>query len=353
MRILLTIKNFDFGGAENHVCELANSLNQKGNDVFIFGNTGRQTKRLNKTVSFHPCRLRSAFFLLNLFQLITVIYRNKIQIIHAHQRYAIQLSSIAGFITNTPVVITVHGRSQYDLRSWFSRRFSKKIIFVSAFVMRYSKRFPSIQHKIIHIPNGIEIQERKSNRQAFHISYVSRIDKRHSTVLLLMIREVLPKLLTDYPDITFNVIGEGVVLPIVQQEANLLNLKFQREICNFYGFRPEVSEIIQDAALVMGVGRVATEALACGTPVLSINKKRLGALVSVENYPFYQANNFVATGQPEPEAETLVLLLRDYFSRPDFWQKETDILQRQVIQDFSCEKIAERIGGLYEEFVNS
>jgi len=35
MNILLVIRRFDFGGAENHVCDLANGLTGKGHRVFF------------------------------------------------------------------------------------------------------------------------------------------------------------------------------------------------------------------------------------------------------------------------------------------------------------------------------
>lgn len=353
MRILLTIKNFDFGGAENHVCELANALDELGHQVFVMGKPGRQSQRLNPTVVFHPCPLRSAFFLYNLFQLIQLLRRNRIQLLHAHQRYAIHLSSTAGLLTGTPVILTVHGRSQYDLRSWVARRVSNRIIFVSAYVMKHSVRFPGIQQKIVLITNGIRPSGIEPVRKPDQVCYVSRIDKSHSAVLLLMIREVLPNLLEQHPNFTFHVIGEGVVLPSVMEEARLLNTSANRQVCNFHGFHPQVTSVVKDSALVMGVGRVALEALSCGTPVLCVNKKRMGALLSTRNYRFYKTNNFVAVGHPAPDAEKLLKLLTDYLNRPAYWQEEASKLQKLVGQDFSCEKTMESILEVYREAVKS
>lgn len=349
MRILQTIKNFDFGGSENHVCELSNELAKLGHEVYICGSPGRQTQRLSNNVQFIPSKQHRILFLWNLLQLIRIVRKHRIQQIHAHQRYAIHLSSIAGLLTGTPVVVTVHGRSQYDLRSWFSRRFAKKIIFVSAYVMERSNRFHDIQHKIVLIPNGIQVNNLNRTPNPNRMSYVSRIDKRHSSVILLMLREVLPTMLHTHPNLAFTVIGEGTVLPQIRQEAEALNQQYNREICRFEGYQPEVANSIQDAALVMGVGRVALEALACGTPVLSVNKKRMGSLLSTQNYPFFQANNFVAVRQPAPDAEKLIQQLTDFFDHPDFWQEETKKLQKQVIDTFRCEIMAERIASIYKE----
>lgn len=215
--------------------------------------------------------------------------------------------------------------------------------------MERSNRFPDIQDKIVHIPNGVPVNNLKRTMNPNRMSYVSRIDKRHSTVILLMLREVLPTLLKAHPNLFFSVIGEGSVLPSIRQEANALNKKYGREICRFEGYQAEVTNSIQDSALVMGVGRVALEALACGIPVLSVNKKRMGSILSTQNYDSFQANNFVAIQQPAPQAATLIQQLTDFLDRPDFWQEETKNLQKRVIDTFSCEKMAERIAGIYKE----
>jgi hypothetical protein len=40
MRVLYLIKSFDFGGAENHVLDLANSMTEIGNDVYLITRKG-------------------------------------------------------------------------------------------------------------------------------------------------------------------------------------------------------------------------------------------------------------------------------------------------------------------------
>lgn len=347
MRILLAIKNFDFGGSENHVCELANALDQRGHEVFVLGKKGRQVQRLNPTVVYIACRLYSWLFPVNLIQVVRIVRKHRIELIHAHQRYAIHLGSLAGMLTRTPVVLTVHGRSQYDLRSWLARRISRKIIFVSEYVMRHAVRFPEIQHKTVLISNGIRPSSLNNSRKPNHLCYVSRIDKRHSETLLLMITEVLPKLLMLQPDIVFHVVGEGKLLPKVLQQARQLNAHANREVCLFHGYHPEVKALLQESALVMGVGRVALEALSSGTPVLSVNRKRMGALLSTKNYTFYKTNNFVAVGHPAPTAEKLLAQFKEFLDRPGFWLEEAIKLQKRISEDFSYEKTTEDILHVY------
>lgn len=353
MQILHVIKNFDFGGAENHLRELANSLDSSGNKVYIIGRRGRQQSRLNTNITFIPLPLplHSLLAPINLLLISYYIFRYKIQVIHAHQRHSIFLAALARKIAGTPVVLTVHGRSQYDLRSWISRKYADRIIFVSQFVLKASIRFPEIQKKVVYIPNSVPTAPIKASKNSTQISYISRIDEKHYEVILLMMQKILPRLVIDYPELTFNIIGEGSFLRKVKNEASRLNREFNKEICIVSGYQSNIMEHIRNSVLVMGVGRVALEALACGTPVLSVNKNRMGAMVSVKNYPFYKANNFVAVGNNPPNAVTLLAELKEFFSHLSYWQNETILISKLVDEEFNSKKITAQIESLYKELV--
>ncbi|HEY5123995.1 MAG TPA: glycosyltransferase family 4 protein [Ignavibacteria bacterium] len=347
------VKNFDFGGAENHVRELANSLDEQGHNVYIFARKGRQVNLLNKGIGFISLRFKDV---LMPFQVGFICYfslKNKIQVIHAHQRLPILMACLVGKITGIPVVVTVHGRTRYDLRYWISRKYPEKIIFVSRYVFEESARFVEIQHKSVIIPNWVSVSDNKSEKRPYSICYISRIDKKHSTVILLMIQKVISRLVSKFPMITFRIIGEGDFLSEIREEAIRLNSKLKREACVVCGFIPDVKEIIQQSELVMGVGRVALEAMACGIPVLSINQKRMGTLISAENYSFYKNNNFVAVGNQAPDEKNLIDLLNSFFTDLKYWQKESLILQGYVNEDFNRLRISIAIAMLYDEVSES
>lgn len=353
MRILQLIKCFDVGGAENHVCDLSNALRENGNNVFIIGKPGRQLEKLSRDVHFIPIRFRRLFLPFNLLFLVHHIRRNQIQVIHAHQRHSIFLAALAGKLSHTPVVVTVHGRSQYDLSSRFSRRYANQIIFVSQFVRSASVRFPEIQQKTVYIPNGIHVKYSSTSRKQHQICYISRVDKKHGALISLIIQKVLPTLLLRHPEITFRIVGEGCYSEQIKLESERLNQNFKREICIISGYQSNVCELIQKSALVMGVGRVALEALACGTPIFSINKNRMGTIVSSQNYEFYKTNNFVCVGNLPPSAESILNELNDFFTRRSYWQNETELLRFKVEDDFNITAMTDQIESVYEGLLNS
>jgi glycosyltransferase involved in cell wall biosynthesis len=130
-----------------------------------------------------------------------------------------------------------------------------------------------------------------------------------------------------------------------------LNRKFNREVCKIWDYQPDVKEIFRESSLVLGVGRVALEALACGVPVLSINKKRLGTLISKANYDEYKVNNFVAIDQPAPTADNLYPILKEYFNYIDKWQEEAKIIQDYIKKDFDLPNLTRKIIEVYNEAI--
>jgi glycosyltransferase involved in cell wall biosynthesis len=353
MRILHLIKNFDFGGAENHVRELANSQEELGHNVFIIARKGRQESWVNKGVRFISLPLKDSLIPFLIPVICYLSLKNKIQVIHAHQRLPIFLACIIGKITGVPVVVTVHGRTRYDLRSWISRKCSTKIIFVSRHVLQVSARYEEIKHKSVIIPNWVAISNNQSDKDPYSISYISRMDKNHATLILLMIQKVIFPLVSEFSGITINIIGDGGFLPVIREEAKRLNTRVKREACIVYAFAPDVKRIIHRSELILGVGRVALEALACGVPVLSINQKRMGTIISTDNYPFYRDNNFVAVGYPAPDENSLINQLTKFFTDLKYWQKETSILKGYINEDFNPRKMSDSIELLYDETIKS
>ncbi|RPH25496.1 MAG: glycosyltransferase [Bacteroidales bacterium] len=347
MRILLVLKRFDFGGAENHVCDLANNLAELGHDVFVLAGKGRQVIRLNPKVILIPYRLNDFLFLVNILIIFFLIKKHKIDVIHAHQRIAIFYCSILKKISKKPLVVTVHGRTRLDLRTNFTRNTPDQIIFVSSHVFNVSACYEQIKDKSVVIPNGVVVTTSKLSALPYSISYVSRIDRKHSVVILMMIQEVLPKLIIDFPTLTFNIIGEGKDFRRVEHEVEKFNFRCNRTVCNIKGFQPDVNTIFHKSSLVLGVGRVALEALACGVPVLSVNHNRLGSVITTLNYTSYKAKNFIAVRDEPPTTPRLASLIVDFFRNYQALIEETKIIQRHIKAEFNFEVLTKEVVDTY------
>ena len=176
-----------------------------------------------------------------------------------------------------------------------------RIIFVSAKTFEANRYSEFFTRKSVLIHNGVRISNDQGIRNHYTMLYACRIDKKHASVISMLIRNVLPGIISDFPDVTFEIIGDGKFLEDLRKEAGILNRKYNREICRFHGYLNDVRSVVNRSGIVMGVGRVALEALSCSVPVISLNRMFLGQMITKENYEFYRMNNFVAIDHEEPD----------------------------------------------------
>ncbi len=351
MRILYLVKSFNYGGAENHVLDLANSMTLRGNEVYILTRKGRLIERLNNEVTIEDLKMSDLLFPLVLFRICRFIRNNRIEIIHAHQRLPILFASLAGKIMKIPVVVTVHGQPRIDLRSPFSRSIPDRIIFVSRRLLNKEGSYREVGGKALFIQNGVEAGDPASEWDRASLCYVSRIDRKHSSVIGMMIREVMPELIKSFPDVCFHVLGDGEYIGELRQYAGKFNSEAGREACVIHGYVKDIKPVIGRSGLVLGVGRVAIESLAVGVPVLSVNSEFLGDFITHENYSFFKANNFVAAGNETPDPSRLSELVLSYLRNPVTFREEASLVRENIINDFGIMKITGQIMDVYRQLV--
>jgi len=351
MRILYLVKSFNYGGAENHVLDLANSMTLLGNRVYILAGKGRLAERLDSGVTIRDLRMSDLLFPFILFRLCRFIRRNGIEIIHAHQRLPILLASLAGRIMKVPVVATVHGQPRIDLRSRFSRRFPEKVIFVSRRLLNKEGTYREVGAKALFIQNGVDAGQPAGDWDPYSLCYVSRIDRKHSSVIGMMINEVMPEIIKFFPGVSFHILGDGEYLNELREYAARFNSLSGREACVIHGYVKDVKPVVGRSGLVLGVGRVAIESLASGVPVLSVNSEFLGDLITPENYSFFKANNFVAAGNAPPDASRLGEQVLTYLRNHGTFREKASAVREKVIDDFGIMKISVQILDVYRQLV--
>ncbi|MFW5793174.1 MAG: glycosyltransferase family 4 protein [Bacteroidota bacterium] len=349
MTILLIIKHFDFGGAENHVCDLANMLIEKGHKVILIGRRGRQAGKLHPKIEYIEITLKDLLLPIHIIKLFFIIKNKKIDVIHAHQRLAILLASICGFLSGKKVIATVHGRAKYDLRHNISRRLLSKIIFVSTFVYEVSNKKYGLKHKSVFIPNGVNTIKTEYKPNPYRISYVSKINKSHIRFLKYMIDNVLPVLIKEYPDLEFNVVGDGKNISELRQIIQILNYSYKKDYCKLVGYEEIVEKEYLKSAVIMGVGRVALEAASIGVPVLLANSKRFGGLLSFENYQKVKSTNFIDVKSPKPDKSLIINTLDAFFKNQEEFYSEAKKLSVMIHKEFSLDFITDKIISIYTE----
>jgi len=347
LRILQTIKRFDFGGAENHVRVLSNELANLNHEVFIFSfESGRQTNMLNPKVTFLGfCAFCGTLFF-SVFKLIRIIRKHKIQLVHAHQRLPILSASIAGYIMGVPVVATVHGRTGYDIRSRVSRAIPRSIIFVSRTTLEKSDYYNQIKAKSVLVNNGISDMNNNSIFIPYGIGYVSRIDSKHACVIGHLI-DLMPSIANANNTVTLSIFGGGKELNYIKEKAIAVNRTMGREVVIIHGFVENLGSMELFPELILGVGRVAIEAAARGCSVISANANRLGDLITPENYQFYSDNNFVNVNGSPPTAQTLYHQIVSFYENRVENRNKSLELCNVIHRDYNSEVVAKKITSLY------
>ncbi|MFW5707402.1 MAG: glycosyltransferase family 4 protein [Bacteroidota bacterium] len=347
MNILLVIRRFDFGGAENHVCELANDLHRRGHKVIVTGRRGRQVKKLHPEIRFIHKSFRDYFLPLHVVWMVFLILRHGVELIHAHQRLPILISTLAGFFTRRKIVATVHGRARYDMRNYLVRRLAHRIVFVSKAVQCYAEKRYNIKHKTVYIPNGLVASDYPHDPVHYRICYASKISRNHYKFLEMMVDRVIPRLLGVYPHLEFVIIGDGRMMEDLVEMAYELNQRYRKTICTVEGYRSDLRSCYGSASLVMGVGRVALEASAGGVPVMLINGKRMGGMLTHKNYVTVKENNFIDVTARLPDEDAAYDLVTLFFENQEACRTMARELATHIREDFRMTEIVGQIEELY------
>lgn len=355
MKILLIIKNFDFGGTEVNVCQLANALCSRGHEVHIASNRGRQIQKLNDEVIHHVFKFTELRFIPNYLRLLGLVKKHRIVLVHGHQRMAISLSALLLKRSGIPAVGTVHGQFIRDVRSKFIRKLLSQIIIVAPNRLNGVNVDTKTRKKIKVIYNSIpmphrEVTKKPGNRIKFMC--VSRIDSRHGSFLEKLICEVMPVILKTHDNIDLEVVGDGSYLGRITERLAESSEELQNCV-TLAGYQSNPVEMMREASVVLGVGRVAIEALSVNTPVISVNALFCGGLITAGNYEIMKSNNFVARHAEKFSVQTLISCLTDFIENKQEVQEEHLELSDCARVDFSSEKMLDEITALYENLMES
>jgi glycosyltransferase involved in cell wall biosynthesis len=348
MNILLVARRFDFGGAENHVCDLANALHQKGHNIFLVARNGRQRGKLFDGIKFQHHFFKDYLLPFHVLWMMFFVLRNRIDLIHAHQGFPIMICSLAAIFLRIKVVATVHGRARLDLRPFFTRIIPCRIIFVSQAVKTHGEKRFNIAQKSVYIPNGVIPMPVPEKPHPHKIFYISKVNNNHFKFLEMMFKGGLSKLIEKYPDIEFHIIGDGCKLDELKTLVKKENSRMGHEYCFASGYQSNLSSLLGSSSLVLGVGRVALEACAVGIPVLSVNSKRISGLVSLDKYHEIKHFNFIDIQAGAPNTENISSEIIRFFDDQQRWLTQSGKIAVEVNEDFGFQKIVSRTEEVYE-----
>lgn len=351
MRILLLIRYFDFGGAENHVCELANQLNAAGHKVFVASRKGRQLQFLNPEITHYTINFSSKKAIFHFFRLLQIVKRHNIEVIHAHQRLPLTIASALSRVVRIPVVATVHNMLREDARkNWVKRGFNR-VITVSSNSFKGAQNDPILKSKSLCIPNGIILPSKiiTSQPHELHFYYISRLDLRHCKLLEFLFKDAWPAVVDKYPEAKLSIVGDGKGMTEIRRMLEEIKNDVVKNSIFLRGYSSDIQNAISDASLVFGVGRVAMESMASGVPVLSIKNNRLGPIITRENFELMKYGNFIDVESAAPTQEKFMSHISDFVEKQSFYKQETIELSSLISETFNMETIIQSTIKVYLE----
>jgi glycosyltransferase involved in cell wall biosynthesis len=289
--IVFVITDYPYGGAQTQVIDLAKRLKARGWKVGVISIMTPEAPPLmhmleDAGIPWKTLDVQKGSFSLSVFTKMHKILKEwQPTVVHSHMVHANVFARLARIVSPVPVLIcTAHNINEGGMVRMLAYRFtdflSEHTTNVSiAAVKRYIEIKAAPKHKISFIPNGIDFSRFQPNLDA-------RSEVRNSLGLTdefvwlavgrLEDQKDYPNMLQAFSNMPTNhrllIVGEGPLLPSLQERAGTLNLN-QR--VSFLGRRTDVQDLMNaaDAYLMSsayeGLPMVLLEAAASELPMVA------------------------------------------------------------------------------------
>lgn len=365
MKILQICSARQLGGGERHFADLANSLAERGHDVYavIIPNSPLipEFRSLPKE-NILEVRMRNSLDVFGALKLASIVREFEIEIIHAHVARDYPLAAFASERSgNTPFVLTRHVLFPIKKIHRITLGRAERIIAVSKAVaeaLREQRIFDPT--KIVTIYNGIDTK--RFAREGSHPNLSKAFTGINAPLLVGMVGHIAPiKGQEDFiraaaiiasrrDDVDFVIIGEDKSRRgenRVAIETLIAGLDLATRV-NLVGWQDDVSDILHELDVFVSPSRsepfglAILEAMASGVPVVASASE--GALEIVEDGV---TGRLVPIGEHELLAEAITTLLDDPATRECL---SVNALQA-VNQRFSLEQMVDATERLYDEMI--
>jgi peptidoglycan/xylan/chitin deacetylase (PgdA/CDA1 family)/glycosyltransferase involved in cell wall biosynthesis len=356
MNILHTLSQNEVTGAETYAAALANEQVRNGHTVWIVSDTFRTPTRgnvLSMPIGKRNFRQR----LRNIFLLRTIVRDKAINVVHAHSRAASWVSYFATRGGTVPLVSTIHGRQHVHLSSRIFRVYGEQILAVCESIRDHLiEKLGIPKDTVAIVRNGIDLSEWRvapagnGKKKRRVISLVGRLSGPKGDVVRKIVEEVFPKIIASCPDVELDIVGgmketEGLEKLIAAAQKKTDSAKI-----SYVGFVENVAEVYRRSSVVIGSGRVAMEALACGSNVIAVGESNYIGPVTEQTRQVALETNFGDAGANADfsvarAAAEIVSCLENKTTISSDWGR------RFICAEFDIKKISVRVAAAYTEAI--
>lgn len=325
MKILYVITGLGQGGAERVVCDLANSMFEKGHDIKIAYLTGDvSTKPMHSEIELININLNGLMALPSAYQKLSKIIKNyQPDVVHAHMIHANIFTRLVRIITPIKKLIcTAHSANEGGRLRMVLYRMTHPLSDITTNVSNiasnaYIERKAVPKNGIITVYNGVNFNNFKYSNLA-RLSVETELDLDSSTKIILAVGRFhyaknYPNLLSaikilknKYP-LSFKLLiaGDGELRVEIEQLIDQLDLNNEVVLL---GRRNDIPKLMSACDVFVlssayeGLPTVLIEAMACQAQVVSTD-------VSGAEEILKDNGEIVNVNDPEQLAQSIVLLL--------------------------------------------
>ena len=333
VKVLQLITRLDWGGAPRLFLKLIRGLKEQGIEIAMASGPSRQPEEDPQKFShkfhvpyYHMPHLRRdiapVYDFLSLFEIVSLIRRERPTLLHTHTTKAGIVGRIAGRITRTRTIHTPHGHLFYG---YFGKGKQKLYVFLERLAARFCERIITItdderreylknkigdEKKVVTIYNGIDMKrypgdgkkmrtELRIAQRAPVVGFVGRLEEIKGPHLFV---EAAILIGNAFPQTHFLLVGDGPMKEKLMKQAHGVP-RF-----HFVGHRDDITDVIAALDLIIipslndGFNLVAVEAMASSKPIVAT---AVGGLPEVIG----EGGILVGPGDKTGMAQTAVKLL--------------------------------------------
>ncbi|TYP73951.1 glycosyltransferase [Paenibacillus methanolicus] len=299
MRVLMVMDSLSVGGTETYVLSLVKAFPRIGVQPVYAGAGGVMYEPYARAgCPIHIVELAAGSLLAPEWQepveraLVQIMRRRRIDVVHVHQTPSGLYAAKAAAKLGIPVVMTVHGAYYPADQLRGLAEVGAVFISVSKPVEAYLAR-QGIASRLI--PNGVDAadfypESSAKSRESLGIApdsqvivYASRLAWDKASACLMLIRAAHALRQAGRERLRVVIAGDGNQFAAVKELAEAVNAEAGEAFVQLAGNQTEMRRIFNAGDLVVGTGRVALEAMACGKPVLAVGNHGYFGLVRAEN----------------------------------------------------------------------
>ncbi|MFA5499523.1 MAG: glycosyltransferase family 4 protein [Candidatus Omnitrophota bacterium] len=359
MNILYVFHSLGMGGAERKNIDVAVAMKERGHNVYVASPKGDLEKDLLQSnidiigINISTERKTLASFINIYFRILSIVIKNKIDVIHTIHRWPNFVCYYVCMVSGTKLIwsdeVMLEGNK-------FLTTYRDKVISVSHKCKKHLMEYFRIpENKIVVINNCVRplpestpleignfLKENGISNKARIACTIGRLAKQKGHEYLL---KAIPKILSEVPDIHFIFAGDGELRNSLVELAN--NLMISDHI-SFLGQRSDVSvvyaasEVMVLPSLWEGLPLTILEAFSLAKPVIATNVGGNSELVS-DNETGY----IVEPEDPEALANSIIKILSDKNKCKEMGLKARNL----VLEKYDYDKMISKIEQVYREVI--